>query len=276
MKSNRFDRQSFLGQQSEETLGVVRAAIVGLGGGGSHIAQQLAHVGVVHGRVFDPQGIDVSNLNRLVGGTQADVDAGTAKIEIARRLMRAVNPAISVVEVHDKWQNSPDILQAADFIFGCVDSFAERDQLERLARRFLIPYIDLGMDVHTVGDAFVVSGQVALSLPESPCLWCMGLLSERRLAEEARRYGAAGGKPQVIWPNGVLASSAVGLFMNMLFPWQGKFDPPLLLEYDGNRHTMVESNKLPTLRRMKCRHHNGSLGDPFWGRSIMAAAAAAI
>lgn len=276
MKSGRFERQSFLGAQSEEILRATRVAIVGLGGGGSQITQQLAHIGVGYPCILDPQMIEDSNLNRLVGGTQADVDNATPKVEIAGRLIRAINPTIKVVELLDRWQQRPEVVQGCDFIFGCLDSFGERNQLERLARRFLIPYIDIGMDVHLVGDSFSVSGQVALSLPEFPCLWCMGLLTERRLAEEARRYGAAGGKPQVIWPNGMLASSAVGLFMNMLFPWQGKFDPPLLLEYDGNRHTMVESNKLPTLRRMKCRHHSGSLGDPFWGGSIVAAAAAAI
>ena len=190
-------------------------------------------------------------------------------------MIRAVNPRVTVIQVQDHWQKRPELLQVCDFIFGCVDSFRERDQLERLARRFLIPYLDLGMDVHTVGDYFVISGQLAFSLPDSPCLWCMGLLTEARLAEEARTYCAAGGKPQVIWPNGILASSAVGLFVNSLFQWQGDFEAPLLLEYDGNRHTVTESNKTPTLRQMKCRHHDGSVGDRFWSLQSAAAAAAA-
>ena len=32
-------------------------------------------------------------------------------------------------------------------LLGAVDSFRDRDQLERLARRFMIPYVDVGMDV---------------------------------------------------------------------------------------------------------------------------------
>src|ERR1700730_12183464 len=39
-------------------------------------------------------------------------------------------------------------LRRCDVIFGCVDSYRERDELERFMRRFLIPYIDIGMDVH--------------------------------------------------------------------------------------------------------------------------------
>ena len=41
-------RQSFLGANSETVLGRSKAALVGLGGGGSHIAQQLAHIGLGH------------------------------------------------------------------------------------------------------------------------------------------------------------------------------------------------------------------------------------
>ncbi len=46
------------------------------------------------------------------------------------------------------------------------DSFIEREQLERFARRHLIPYIDIGMDVHELGGEqyFLIGGQVILSI----------------------------------------------------------------------------------------------------------------
>lgn len=52
-----------------------------------------------------------------------------------------------------------------------------------------------------------------------PCLRCLGIVTEETLDEEGRNYGAAGGKPQVVWPNGLLASTAVGLFMPLVTPW---------------------------------------------------------
>ena len=64
-----FSRQSFLGPEAEQILADARVTIAGLGGGGSHIVQQLAHLGVGHFRLIDPQEIDASNLNRLVGAT---------------------------------------------------------------------------------------------------------------------------------------------------------------------------------------------------------------
>jgi len=113
---------------------------------------------------------------------------------------------------------------------------------------------------------FVVGGQVALSLPEGPCLRCMGIVDERGLALEAQMYGAAGGRPQVVWPNGVLASIAVGLFAQLVTPWSNRQDLPILLEYDGNAQTVLPSNKILYLKARPCTHFAdlSSLGDPFW------------
>jgi len=92
----------------------------------------------------------------------------------------------------------------------------------------------------------------------------MGILREELLAEEAADYGDAGVKQQVVWPNGVLASTAVGLFMSLILPWAPKL-MPLLLEYDGNRGTIMPSLKLEYVP-MTCLHFVGEtdLGDPFW------------
>jgi tRNA A37 threonylcarbamoyladenosine dehydratase len=84
---NKHQRQSFLGSESENILKSLRVAIIGLGGGGSHIAQQLAHVGVGNLFLFDFDMIDKegTNLNRLVGATEADVKEGKLKVDIAKR-----------------------------------------------------------------------------------------------------------------------------------------------------------------------------------------------
>jgi hypothetical protein len=101
---------------------------------------------------------------------------------------------------------------------ACVDSIGCRSELEAFARRFLIPLIDIGMDVHESSGEFSICGQAMLSMPGKPCMRCMGLVTDERLAEEAARYGAAGRKPQVVWPNGTLASIAVGFFMKLVAP----------------------------------------------------------
>src|SRR5208282_851819 len=115
-----------------------------------------------------------------------------------------------------------------------------REQLERFARRHLIPYIDIGMDVHDLGcSEFLIAGQVVLSMPGGPCLRCAGLITDERVAAEANRYGAAGGRPQVVWSNGVLASTAVGIVVQLLTPWSGKPPQFIYLDYDGNCGTVT-------------------------------------
>lgn len=60
------DRQSFLGENSVQILTNATVAVVGLGGGGSHVAQQLAHLGFGNFILIDPDKIELPNLNRTV------------------------------------------------------------------------------------------------------------------------------------------------------------------------------------------------------------------
>jgi molybdopterin/thiamine biosynthesis adenylyltransferase len=267
----RLDRQSFLGPDSADILDVCCAAIIGLGGGGSHINQQLAHLGVGNPAIVDPDKVEETNLNRLVGATEEDVALERSKVFAAERLIRAVNPWAHVISHKDNWQDHADELRSCDIIFGCVDSFIEREQLETFARRHLIPYIDIGMDVHRVEGSFSISGQVAVSMPGGPCLRCLGIITDERLKQEAQRYNAAGGKPQVVWPNGLLASAAVGMFVKLFTPWEKEIKFPILLEYDGDAQTLMPSNKLKYLSG-HCPHFEGlhNVGDPFFGFRLVA------
>ena len=85
MKSERFARQSFLGEAGQAVIERCVVGLVGLGGAGSHIVQQLAHVGFLNYVLYDADFASESNLNRTVILTEADVAAGKEKIEAARR-----------------------------------------------------------------------------------------------------------------------------------------------------------------------------------------------
>ena len=263
---SRLDRQSFLGPDSDEVLASATIAIVGLGGGGSHVVQQMAHMGIGGYVNVDPQTIEDTNTNRLIGGTLADVDAELPKADIAERLIRSLQPNARIISVHDSWHSCTDQLKTSDVIIGAVDSFKDREQLERFARRYLIPYIDIGMDVHDLGNnRYLISGQVILSTPGGLCLRCCGFITDRRIEQEANRYGAAGGHPQVVWSNGVLASTALGLLAQILTPWYP--NPPTFayLEYDGNKGTISRSAHMDTCNHRVCPHHPpDETGDPMF------------
>ena len=264
MKSERFSRQTFLGEAGQDAIERCRVGLVGLGGGGSHIVQQLAHVGFLNYVLYDGDFTDESNLNRQVIASEADVAAKTLKIETARRRILEVR-GTAQIETHEcRWQTHPEPLRACDLVFGCVDTFSERRELESTCRRFLVPLIDIGMDIHQVRDEPPgMGGQVFLSMPGSPCMFCLDFLNEKNLGIEAAQYGAAGGRPQVVWPNGVLASTAVGIAVDLLTDWTRSLRGPVYLTYRGNDGTLTPHPRLVHFRDRPCTHYPpDQVGDP--------------
>ena len=262
--SGRHSRQSFLGADSEEKIRTCMVGIVGLGGGGSHIVQQLGHLGFRRFALFDPDRVELSNLNRMVGTTLEDVRERVLKIEVARRLLKGLQDGPEISAWPCRWQSRPEVLRGCDIIFGCVDGFAERRELETCARRYLIPYIDIGLDVHIVGNEPPrMAGQVIVSMPGGPCMTCLGFLSDKALADEAGRYGEAGPSPQVVWANGVLASTAVGLALDLLTDWAGALRSSVYASYDGNLGTVSPHVRLQYADTTPCPHFpSQSVGDP--------------
>lgn len=146
---SRLDRQSFLGPNSDAILDTTTIGIVGLGGGGSHVVQQAAHLGIGGYVNVDPQVVDDTNTNRLVGGTLADVcckpaktgivrrlgrrlnrlvggtldyiECERAKTGIAERLIRGLNPEARITSIQDNWQDGTEQLKTSDVIIGAVD-----------------------------------------------------------------------------------------------------------------------------------------------------------
>lgn len=267
MITEKFSRQSFLGSDSSQIFEAGSATIIGLGGGGSHIAQQLAHLGLSNFNLIDPDILEIHNLNRTVGAEFVDIEQKTEKVQAISRLIKRINPSAVVTPICSPWEMVSQRIKESHIIFGCVDTYKGRAEIEAFSRRFLIPYIDIGMDVHDVNGLKVMAGQVIGSLPGAPCMRCLGFLTDEKLAQEARHYGNAGGRPQVIWPNGILASTAVGIFVEWFTHWQPAPLSPAYLEYDGNKMTLTPSNRLRYVEKIICPHYSdfGSVGDPIWG-----------
>ena len=249
------DRQGFLGENAPFLFENVKICVIGYGGGGSHIGQQLAHVGVKHVTIYDGDAIEDTNMNRLIGAWFSDIGRKLFKTEIAKRTIKKILPGAVIRTIKARWQEKPEFLQESDIVIAGVDSLADRDQLEAECRRFLIPLIDIGMDVFEMKNhSYAMAGQVILSMPGAACMQCFGYLNPEELGAEAKRYGDAGHRPQVVWPNGVLASSAVGIAVDLITGWAHQIDKPAYLSYDGNRGLVTEHPRgkyAPTT----CRHY---------------------
>ncbi|WP_174292356.1 HesA/MoeB/ThiF family protein [Sphingomonas bacterium] len=241
------DRQiRAFGAIGQAILGKLHVAVIGAGGTGSVVVQQLAHLGVSALTVIDPDTVEQTNLNRLVGAGQGDV--GVPKVEVARRSVLAVNPDAHVQAVtgdvvdYDVAQR----LAGFDFVFLCTDSHASRAVVGQAAYQHLVPTIDMGVSI-TIGAAGVehVTGRVQMLTPGASCLSCTRALDGEQIRREmmtpeqraADPYvqGLHEPQPAVISLNSTMASLAITMFLGAVtpVPAQARFQL-----YDGVRGTI--------------------------------------
>ena len=219
----RFDRQlPWFSEAGQRKLGRLKFGFIGLGGTGSPLAQNLVYLGARDFVFVDGDCSDETSMNRLITATAADVD--TAKVVLARRLVKAVAPETAVRAIQKELQSSEvlDVLKGVDVLLGCIDNDGARAVLNEIAVAYNIPYFDLGVGIDAekgrVGSA---GGRLAVVLPGGPCLNCMGQIDpvEARYwlaTEEQREFMRGQGyvrgmdirAPSVVAPNAAVAAAA--------------------------------------------------------------------
>ncbi len=252
----RLDRQSrAIGPRSEQKLAAAKVAVFGLSGGGSHVVQQLAHQGVGTLIVVDDDRVDQTNLGRLVGAVHTDVDR-TLKVDLAERVASAIDPGITVVKVPERFPTAASLaaVKEADILVACVDRFDVREAINVFARRHLLPLVDVGMTIRSSGERLVAAdGQVIVSLPGHPCMRCWFLTDAVLSAERRDRpagYDAnpdAEGDPQVVSMNGVLASEASNVVLDLITGYSGGSRSAKSWQYDG-RTGQLDVDDVPPAR----------------------------
>lgn len=269
MSEGRFHRQELLfGKEGQTRIRECRVAIVGLGGLGSHVAQQLAYLGTALFVFVDGDTASRSNLNRLIGAKPSDVEGGTPKVAVAERTVKQVSPDVDVCNVQESFINEEGFtqLQRADFIFGCLDNDASRLILNELCQAYERPYLDIATDINATDKSF---GGRLLFADGRVCLCCKDLLdqeairlalsSDRQREDEERIYGvtsaALGGiGPAVVSLNGILASLAVTEFMVNL---TGIRIAATYLEYIGQMAIVTRDRNLPEMSCYFCKNIRG-------------------
>lgn len=188
------DRQGLaLGQAFNRTMRSLRIGVVGAGGTGSPLIQQLGRMGVGHLAIFDPDTVDLSNLNRLYGATHADAKERSKKVDVAKREIERMGLGTQVVTA-DTWIGAVecrDVLKSMDLVFGCTDDHDGRILLNRLAYYYLIPVVDLGLALRVSerhGER-VLEGDARVTVlePGASCLICRRVVNPMIAAEDSLR-----------------------------------------------------------------------------------------
>ena len=229
MTNNRYDRSiRFFAQEGQDRLAATTVAVVGIGGLGTHVVQQLALLGVGQLFLIDHEELEDTNRNRYVGVRHDDPVPGTLKVNIGARLVSEANPDVRAVRIPQELQSRAafDAIKASDYVFGCLDDDGPRLILTELCSAYSKPYFDLASDIASDGSNY--GGRVCVAWDGGGCLECYEELDsgavQRSLAgEEARQdqaaiYGVPQGAlgevgPSVVSINGVVASLAVTEFM---------------------------------------------------------------
>lgn len=268
-----YDRQVLaFGPEGQHILRTIKVAIVGLGGTGSVVAQQLAHLGVSDYKLVDPDTVELSNLNRLVGATPADV--GIHKVAVARRQINAIQPQARCVEVVGDVvdEDIAALLLDVDFIFACTDSMASRAVLNQFAYQYLVPCIDVGVAVGIANrEVQYITGRTQMLSPGLPCLVCTELLDAEQvrrelLSEEQRKrdqyiVGASVPQPAVISLNSTMSSSAVTMFLAAV---TGIPSNARMVIYDAVRGTLRPNAMAPRPHCIVCSHEGALARGATW------------
>ena len=118
-----------------------KVAVIGCGGLGGHLIDQLARIGVGFIRVVDGDVFEVTNLNRQLLSKVPLL--GISKAKTAAEHIRLVNPDVKAeaVEAFMNKANVLDLLRDCDAVLDGLDNMESRKILASACREMGIPYI---------------------------------------------------------------------------------------------------------------------------------------
>ena len=230
--SEQFDRNiRAFGGYIQQVLGNLRVAVVGCGGTGSAVIEQLVRLGVRHLQLFDPDTLTAGNVTRVYGSCLDDV--GEAKVSVSAAHAARIAPDAEVITTQSKitLESTARLLLDADIVFGCTDDNAGRLVLSRVASYLLTPVIDCGVLLSSGpgGQLIGIDGRVTVLAPGAACLVCRDRIDLRRAAaemlapDEHRRLADEGYAPALLDPEPAVvafttqvASAAVGELLERL------------------------------------------------------------
>ena len=139
---SRYQRnQQIITVQDQLKLFRSRVAVIGCGGLGGYVIEQLARLGVGTLVAIDPDIFQEHNLNRQILST---TDAlGRAKVELAAERVAEINPATTLLPVHGPYtpENAAELLGGAQVVVDALDSITTRLALAKSCAELGIPLV---------------------------------------------------------------------------------------------------------------------------------------
>ena len=237
-----------------------KVSIIGVGGLGSIIAEQLIHMGIRTVNLIDYDKVELTNLNRLIGVSYQDAKKKRLKVECVREHLLRINPQakVNAYPLNVCEPTLEPVIAESNWLFIATDNQASRYHVQSLAFKYYVPFISAGVGIHVKDDAIVdMRGEVILvRMGDSVCSRCLGRVNFDEIAFEehpdsavreqlvAKGYvrGRDVKEPAVITLNTHTATLAADVFINqfterqkdnIITVFEDNFRPRICLDMDS-------------------------------------------
>lgn len=118
-----------------------KVAVIGCGGLGGYIIEELARLGIGWIVAIDPDIFEEHNLNRQLLSSPGAL--GKAKVEAARARVNEINPAVTITPIKDAFctANGRELLEGVTVAVDALDSIAYRLELAETCTELGIPMV---------------------------------------------------------------------------------------------------------------------------------------
>ena len=140
----RYARQimlSSIGIEGQEKIFKAKICLIGLGGLGCPISQQLVSMGIGFLRIVDRDVVSITDLHRQY--LYKPEDAGKMKVEVAFERLKALNPGVEIdpKPIATTVYNVEETIKDFDLVIDSTDSIRARYLVNRACLKLGIPYI---------------------------------------------------------------------------------------------------------------------------------------
>ncbi|WP_158511920.1 HesA/MoeB/ThiF family protein [Clostridium arbusti] len=243
------------GEDLLKILQNIHIGVVGCGGTGSAVIEELCRLGVGKLTLIDDDKIENTNITRIHGSNLSDV--GKPKVTLMQEMIGKINIGTNVIAINEKLDNpnTAKKLRDCDLIFSCVDyTHFTRSILNQIAIAYYIPLIDAGIKFDSkkgiLNDIF---GRIDVVLPNDRCLFCSGIIDSNMISaelmtnEEYIKLKEQGYVPelpkdkvQVIPYNSLIGSYAVIEMIQLLTNFKGKNIKHIIYKFMANKTLTIE------------------------------------
>jgi len=241
---------------TDQTIGVI-----GVGGLGSIIAENLIHNGFNTIHLIDHDHVELTNLNRIVGAYYTDAEQQRLKVDTVKEHLERINPAARIFAHPTGIEDSallPALMQC-DWLMVTTDSHFSRFKAQELALQLGIPLISSGVNI-TVEDGQItdMSGEVIIArYGDKLCLNCLRRINPTVIAAERNQGDVVGDElvrkgyvaglevkdPAVKTLNAILGAMSVDVLINQ-FTLRQKHVPILVYENNDSVSVYVDLNSI--------------------------------